>query len=91
MRLVIAHAQDVPGYCTCARQLRIARLITYAIYTRLLRMRQTVSRMYCTKFKRILMESCRNPMCAVFPTEVSCSIPNIGAAGGQQVSRVGSR
>lgn len=26
----------------------------------------------------------RNPMCAVFPTEVSCSIPNVGAAGGQQ-------
>ncbi len=28
----------------------------------------------------------RNPMCAVFPTEVSCSIPNVGAAGGQQVT-----
>jgi len=26
----------------------------------------------------------RNPMCAVFPTEVSCSIPNIGAAGDAQ-------
>ncbi len=25
-------------------------------------------------------------MCAVFPTEVSCSIPNVGAAGGQQVT-----
>jgi len=27
-----------------------------------------------------------NPMCAVFPTEVSCNIPNIGAAGGKQTS-----
>jgi hypothetical protein len=26
----------------------------------------------------------RNPMCAVFPTEVSCTIPNVGAAGGEQ-------
>merc|ERR1719244_2172075 len=26
----------------------------------------------------------RNPMCAVFPTEVSCSIPNVGAAGDAQ-------
>jgi len=26
----------------------------------------------------------RDPMCAVFPTEVSCSIPNIGAAGKKQ-------
>jgi len=25
-----------------------------------------------------------NPMCAVFPTEVSCTVPNIGAAGGEQ-------
>ena len=23
-------------------------------------------------------------MCAVFPTEVSCTVPNIGAAGGEQ-------
>ena len=27
----------------------------------------------------------RDPMCAVFPSEVSCSIPNVGAAGGFQV------
>jgi len=27
-----------------------------------------------------------NPMCAVFPTEVSCNIPNVGAAGGKQTS-----
>jgi len=27
-----------------------------------------------------------NPMCEVFPTEVSCNIPNIGAAGGKQIS-----
>jgi len=26
----------------------------------------------------------RNPMCAVFPTEVSCTIPNVGAAGLEQ-------
>lgn len=26
----------------------------------------------------------RNPMCAVFPTEVSCTIPNVGAAGKEQ-------
>ncbi len=26
-----------------------------------------------------------NPMCEVFPTEVSCTVPNIGAAGGEQV------
>jgi hypothetical protein len=26
----------------------------------------------------------RDPMCAVFPTEVSCTIPNVGAAGGNQ-------
>ena len=26
-----------------------------------------------------------NPFCAVFPTEVSCSVPNIGAAGSGQV------
>merc|ERR1719471_909873 len=26
----------------------------------------------------------RDPMCAVFPTEASCSIPNVGAAGGEQ-------
>jgi len=25
-----------------------------------------------------------NPMCAAFPTEVSCNVPNIGAAGGAQ-------
>jgi len=25
-----------------------------------------------------------NPMCAAFPTEVSCMVPNIGAAGGEQ-------
>ncbi|TRY61749.1 hypothetical protein TCAL_03670 [Tigriopus californicus] len=25
-----------------------------------------------------------NPYCAIFPTEVSCTIPNIGAAGGEQ-------
>ena len=25
-----------------------------------------------------------NPFCAVFPTEVSCTIPNVGAAGGEQ-------
>ena len=24
-------------------------------------------------------------MCAVFPTEVSCTIPNVGAAGAEQV------
>jgi len=27
-----------------------------------------------------------NPMCATFPTEVSCSIPTVGAAGGDQIS-----
>jgi len=27
----------------------------------------------------------RNPMCSVFPTEVSCNIPNIGAAGDDQM------
>jgi len=26
----------------------------------------------------------RNPLCAVFPTEVSCNIPNVGAAGNEQ-------
>jgi len=26
----------------------------------------------------------RNPLCSVFPTEVSCNIPNIGAAGNEQ-------
>lgn len=26
----------------------------------------------------------RNPMCATFPTEVSCTIPNVGAAGKEQ-------
>eukprot|EP00088_Acartia_fossae_P035740 TRINITY_DN36869_c0_g1_i1.p1 TRINITY_DN36869_c0_g1~~TRINITY_DN36869_c0_g1_i1.p1 ORF type:complete len:424 (-),score=70.36 TRINITY_DN36869_c0_g1_i1:104-1375(-) len=26
----------------------------------------------------------RDPMCAVFPTQVSCTIPNVGAAGGNQ-------
>merc|ERR1712223_801890 len=25
-----------------------------------------------------------NPMCAAFPTEVSCMVPNVGAAGGEQ-------
>ena len=25
-----------------------------------------------------------SPFCAVFPTEVSCTVPNIGAAGGEQ-------
>ena len=25
-----------------------------------------------------------NPFCQVFPTEVSCTVPNIGAAGGEQ-------
>jgi hypothetical protein len=25
-----------------------------------------------------------NPFCKVFPTEVSCTVPNIGAAGGEQ-------
>ena len=27
----------------------------------------------------------RNPMCSVFPTVTSCSIPNVGAAGGEQI------
>ena len=27
----------------------------------------------------------RNPMCAVFPTVTSCDIPNVGAAGGEQI------
>jgi len=27
----------------------------------------------------------RNPMCSVFPTVTSCNIPNVGAAGGEQV------
>merc|ERR1712133_108498 len=27
----------------------------------------------------------RNPLCAVFPTEVSCNIPNVGAAGNEQI------
>ncbi len=31
-----------------------------------------------------------NPMCATFPTEVSCTVPNIGAAGGEQ-ARASSR
>jgi len=26
----------------------------------------------------------RNPLCSVFPTEVSCNIPNVGAAGNEQ-------
>jgi len=26
-----------------------------------------------------------NPMCKAFPTEVSCSLPNVGAAGGEQI------
>ena len=33
----------------------------------------------------ILIFLFRDPMCAVFPTEVSCTIPNVGAAGGNQV------
>ena len=28
----------------------------------------------------------RNPMCSVFPSVTSCSIPNVGAAGGEQVT-----
>ena len=31
-----------------------------------------------------LYTPCRNPLCAVFPTEVSCNIPNVGAAGNEQ-------
>jgi len=27
----------------------------------------------------------RNPMCSVFPTVTSCNIPNVGAAGGEQM------
>jgi len=27
-----------------------------------------------------------NPMCAVFPTEVSCTVPSVGAAGGEAFS-----
>ena len=30
----------------------------------------------------------RNPMCSVFPTVTSCSIPNVGAAGGDQVRQI---
>jgi hypothetical protein len=28
-----------------------------------------------------------NPFCQAFPTEVSCTVPNVGAGGGPQVCR----
>ena len=30
-------------------------------------------------------EGVHNPMCAAFPTEISCSLPDVGAAGGTQM------
>ena len=37
-----------------------------------------------TELKLERVCDCRNPMCALFPTEVSCSIPVVGAAGESQ-------
>nr|ACO15419.1 Innexin inx2 [Caligus clemensi] len=33
---------------------------------------------------KALRESSVNPFCQAFPTEVSCTVPNVGAAGGEQ-------
>ena len=37
------------------------------------------------KLKSVVIFNLRNPMCSVFPTEVSCDLPNVGAAGKEQV------
>ena len=39
---------------------------------------------YSRRDRLNMLDGIRNPMCSLFPTEVSCSVPVVGAAGDDQ-------
>ena len=46
----------------------------------------SISELEYTRDRVSVAGGLRNPMCSLFPTEVSCNIPTVGAGGDEQDS-----